>query len=47
VRWMELAQDRVHRWALLLAVLGLRVLLPLLVAYYTDSAWVLHATGTV
>jgi hypothetical protein len=27
-RWMELAQDRVQWWALVLAVLNLRVLLP-------------------
>jgi hypothetical protein len=29
VRWMELARDRVQWWALVLAVLNLRVLLPL------------------
>jgi hypothetical protein len=27
-RWMELAQDRVQWWALVLAMLNLRVLLP-------------------
>jgi hypothetical protein len=32
-RWMELAQDRVQRRALLLAVLNLRVLLPESVNY--------------
>jgi hypothetical protein len=28
VRWMELAQDHMHLWALVLAVLNLCVLLP-------------------
>jgi hypothetical protein len=31
-RWMELAQDRVEWWALVLAVLNLLVLLPELVS---------------
>jgi hypothetical protein len=33
-RWMELAQDRVQLWAVVLAVLNLRVLLGELIGFF-------------